>query len=431
MATGNDTKTAKLPDPGGLDFRFFYFSELFHRRICAGKIHDRIGKLDDLVFSIGEVWPECVGILIEHGWGKPTELVPWNRVLRIEDDAIFVQPPENGAAYPPFVDQPGWMLIENHLVGRTILDIDGRRIEAVNDVHVLESRGRMLLVHVDTSFNGFLRRWGFGRMQVVKENLISWKFVQPLNIEDAVTTDKVSLSVTKKQVHELPSEDLADVLEELSGEEQAALFSALDSEKAAETLGEAEPRAKRQLIAHMRAERARTVLAEMSIPRLADLFSVLPHDHVVDLMGLLPAATVKRLRSILSEREVTAEALMSSEYLAVTRDQTVGDVLRQIRGSGGEPHTFSYVYVIEGEERSLVGVVDLRELVLAKDEAAIGDVMTSPVIAAQHDDLRDDLEELFARYHYRLVPVADVHDHLLGVIRYTDIMKAAVTKVRG
>jgi sporulation protein YlmC with PRC-barrel domain len=60
------------------------------------------------------------------------------------------------------VDQPGWVLVDKHLMGRTILDIDGRRMEAVNDVQLLESNGRMVIIHVDTSLNGFLRRWGLG-----------------------------------------------------------------------------------------------------------------------------------------------------------------------------------------------------------------------------------------------------------------------------
>ena len=113
------------------------------------------------------------------------------------------------------------------------------------------------MVHVDISFNGFLRRWGLGWLHLVKDHFISWKYVQPLSLEDAVATDKVSLSITRRQIKELPSEDLADALEELSGEEQQALFSALDSEKAAETLIEAEPRAQRQIIANLRQERAR------------------------------------------------------------------------------------------------------------------------------------------------------------------------------
>jgi CBS domain-containing protein len=428
MATSNHKSMKNLELPG--EFRFLYFSQLIRRPVCKGKIQDRIGRVDDLVFSLSELYPEAVGIYLEHGWGKPTEFVPWKRVLRIEDDAIFVQPPETGDAYPPFVDQPGWMLLENHLVGRTILDIDGRRVEAVNDVHLLESRGRLAVVHVDTSFNGFLRRWHLGWLQLFKEDLIPWKYVQPLNVEDAVSTDKVSLSVTRKQLVDLPPEDLADALEELSGKEQEALFSALDSETAAEALLEAEPRAQRQLIADMREERAKSVLAEMNVAQLADLFAVLPHDHVTELTKMLPAETGRRLHAILSDREVTAHSLMTSDFLAAGRDDRAGDVLAGIRRSGGESDSISYVYIVDGEERTLEGVVDLRDLVLARDDAPMGEIMVSPVVSAEAEDLRDDLQELFAKYHYRLLPVVDARDHLLGVVRYNEIMKGLVMKVK-
>ena len=73
--------------------------------------------------------------------------------------------------------------------GAHILDIDGRRTEVVNDVRFLESQGRLLLIDVDLSFNGFLRRWGLGNHRWVKDDLISWKYVQPLSLEDAIPTD--------------------------------------------------------------------------------------------------------------------------------------------------------------------------------------------------------------------------------------------------
>ncbi len=414
--------------PGGDQaFRFLYFSELLKRPICAGKIRDRIGRLDDLVVSVGDhaPYPEAVGILVEHGWGKPTELIPWGRVLRIDDDAIFVKPSDDGGPYPPFVDQPGWMLVGRHLMGRTVLDTDGRRIEAVNDVHLLESAGRLAVVHVDTSFNGFLRRWGLGRFNLIKDRFISWKYVQPLSVEDAAATDKVSLSVTRRQLQELPPEDLADALEELSGQEQVALFSALDSETAAETLSEAEPRAQRQLIAGMRKERAKTVLSEMSVPQLADLFSVLPHDQQTALMALIPEAEAERVRAILAEREATAGALMSSDYVAVPKTTKVGEVLAQLRRSGREPRSLSYVFVVAGEENVLVGVVDLRELVLAPDDAEIASVMTSPVASADESLPRDDLEQLLVKYHFRMLPVVDAKDHLKGVVYFNELVKEA------
>jgi magnesium transporter len=271
-------------DPAGpaKDYRFHYFSELVNRPVCAGKIKNRIGRLTDLVVRLSEPYPEAVGIYLDHGWGKPNEFIPWDRVVKIDDDAVFVQPPE-GDRYPPFVDHPGWMLLDQHLMGKTILDMDGRRTEVVNDVHLLESKGRIVVVHVDISFNGFLRKWGLGWIRSMKDRFISWRYVQPLSLEDAVASDTVSLSITRAQIKELPSEDLADALEELSGKEQAAVFSLLDSEKAAETLMEAEPRAQRQIIANLRQERARNILTEMSTAQLADLFSVLPHDDKVEL----------------------------------------------------------------------------------------------------------------------------------------------------
>jgi magnesium transporter len=422
----------RIPDlpPGLGSYRFRYFLDLMKRPVCAGKIQDRLGKLTDLVFTLKEPYPEAVGIYLEHGWGKPTTFIPWERVLRIEDDAIFVMRPESGGPYAPFVDQPGWILLDTHLMGRTILDMDGRRMEAVNDVHLLEAKGHLLLVHVDASFNGFLRRWGLGRVPGIKEDLISWKYVQPLSVEDAVTTDKVSLSVTRRQLKELPSEDLADALEELSGTEQEALFSALDSEKAADTLMEAEPRAQRQLIATLRQERARQIFGEMTIPQLANLFSVLPHDDTVELLALLPIESVRRIKAILAEREARAGSLLSAEFVAYPKEATVGQVLGRIRRSGLEPRHVSYIYVVAAEENLLQGVVDLRELVLADDRATLGDLMGAPVVSAEQDDTQEDLAQIFAKYHYRMIPVVDPQDRLLGVIRYKDIMKELVTRAK-
>jgi CBS domain-containing protein/uncharacterized protein YrrD len=421
----------KVPDlPPGIDkYRFIYFSELLKRPVCINSIKNRIGKVTDLVFAVSEPYPEVVGIYLEHGWGKPTTFISWDRVIRLEEDAIFVRPPEADKSYPPFVDQPGWILLDQHLMGRTIVDMDGRRVEVVNDVHLLEARGRLLLVHVDIAFGGFLRRLGLGRLRWVNNDFISWKYVQPLSVEDAVKTDKVALSVTRKQIKELPSEDLADMLEELPGEEQQALFSALDSEKAAEALSEAEPRTQRKIIANLRRGRARTIFSEMTIPQLAGLFSILPHDNASELMTLLPPEQAERLKAILSEREASAGGMMATDFLAMGKNIAVGKAIEAIRQSGLEPGSISYLYIVNGGGRTLIGVVDVRELLLSADHLTLGEIMVSPVVTAAEDDVVDDLEELFVKYHYRMLPVVNADDTLLGIIRYNDIMKGAETRV--
>ncbi len=410
---------------------FHYFSELLKRRVCTETPQRTVGRVSDLVFRLAEPFPEAVGIYMSYTWGrKPVQFVPWPMVLRIGAEAVFVRPPEQGDMYPPFVDQAGWIMLEQHLMGRTILEIDGRKTEVVNDVHLLEAKGHLLLVHVDGSLNGLLRRWGLKRLIFKPDDLISWRFVQPFSVEDAVKSDRVMLSVTREQLRELPGEDLADALEELSGEEQEALFSALDSEKAAETLVEAEPRAQRQLIANLREGRARGILSEMSVAQIADLFSILPHDHVEEMLALLPQDQQTRVRAILSERETRAAALVSQDFLAMPAALTTGEALARIRASGKEPGAVSYVYVLREDGRTLDGVVDLRLLVLSPDAVLLSDIMVSPVVSAEADDLREDLAEIFAKYHYRLLPVVDRDDRLLGVIRYNDIMKGAGARAR-
>ncbi len=419
--------TATLTAKGEL-FTFYFFSELFHRRLrtTAGR---KVGRIDDIVFAMREPYPEAVGIVVEHGIGEEAGLIPWSHVRSIGPLLVEVAPPESGDRFPPFVDQPGWVLIDKHLMGRTILDIEGRRIEAVNDVHLLESKGRMVIAHVDTSFNGFLRKWGLGRLHLLKDQLISWKYVQPLSVEDAVATDTVTLSLEREELPELPAEDLADALEELSGEEQQALFSALEPDKAAETLVETEPRAQRQLIASLRREQAGAILTEMSVPQLAALFSVLPHDQTVELMKLLPPEDAERVEDILSEREVTAASLLSDEYITMTQERTVGDALAELRQSGREPDEISYVYIVGDPGDVLIGVVDLREMVLAGDHQTLEELMASPVVTVEEDDLQDDVARLFQKYQYRMVPVVDRNDHLLGVIRYQDVMKGLEGRV--
>ncbi|MGA9460687.1 MAG: CBS domain-containing protein [Desulfobaccales bacterium] len=405
----------------------FFFSELATRRVCARNIKNRLGKLTDLVFAMAEPYPEAAGLYLEHGWNQPTEFIPWDKVIKIDDDAIFVEPPEGGK-YPPFIDQPGWILLDKHLMGRTIVDLDGRRIEVVNDISLVEARCKLLLVDVDVSFNGFWRRWGLGRLHLAKSRLIPWKYVQPLSLEDAVSTDKVALSITRQNLVELPSEDLADVLEELSRHEQEAVFSALDSEKAADTLLEAEPRAQRQIITHLREEHAKSIFSEMTVPQLANIFSILPHDDVQDLIKVLEPEKAKRVHAILSEQETRAKSLMSPDFWAKPPDAKAGEVVAEIRRSGSEPQQISYIFVVD-RDKTLLGVVDLRELVVTGDEKGLQEIMASPVVAAEESDLREDVAQIFAKYHFRMLPVVDGADHILGVIYYQDIMKDLVIRV--
>jgi magnesium transporter len=176
-------------------------------------------------------------------------------------------------------------------------------------------------------------------------------------------------------------------------------------------------------VANLRKERARGILSEMSVPQLAALFAVLPHDDVTELMGLLPKEQADRLRALISQREVTARTLMSAEYIGVARESKVSEVLKDLRTSKRDPVSLTYVFVV-GPDKTLVGVVDLRDLILAPDDASVGDLMLFPVVTAQEGDLQADVAEMFAKYGFRIIPVVDAQDHILGVVDHRDIVGA-------
>jgi CBS domain-containing protein len=367
-----------------------------------------------------------VGVYLDHGWGEPDEFVPWDRVVDLFRAGILVKAPDQGEHYPAFVDQPGWLLADKHLMGRTVLDIDDRKIEAVNDVVLQQVDQHWRLVAVDTSFNGFLRKWRLPWLEtLIRDDLIPWKFVQPLSIEDATKSETLQLSVARAQLQDLPKEDLADVLEELSGEEQTALFSALEPEKAAETLTEAEPRAQRQIMANLRTERAMTILASLSTPQLVDLLTVLPHEDQLELCALLPEPRQTRVRAMLSEREAKAIDFMDQEYLTIVPEATVADAKARIRTSGLDYHGISYLYV-QVDQGPVLGVVDIRQILLATNAETMDSLMVSPVVTAEVDDVREDLTALFTKYHFRMIPVVDAEDRIQGVVRHGDMMKSGV-----
>lgn len=422
-------QNAATLDSGSGDFRFLWLTDLLGRPVRAVGSARRLGKLTDVVFSVRETYPEAVGLYLEHGWGKPTTFVPWDRVQKLGPDVIDVRPPEAAGDFGPFVDQPGWILGEKHLVGQTILDIDGRRVEAVNDVHLVESKGRLAIVHVDASLNGFLRRWRLGRLHVGEERLISWRYVQPLSVEDA-STDKVALSVTREQIQDLPGEDLADALEEIGGLAQQALFAALEPAKAAEALVAAEARAQRQIVARLPKEKAAEILGQLSPPQISDLLAVLPQDRVKQLTALLPQEIAARVEALVGQRDATAEALASPDFVVASKDRVAGAVLSELRKSRRPRSAISYVYVIDPVLRNLVGVVDLRDLVLAPDDATLASLMSSPAIAAGPGELRQGVEAVLRKYHFRMLPVVDDKDRVLGVVRYADVVNGPEAESR-
>lgn len=158
--------------------------------------------------------------------------------------------------------------------------------------------------------------------------------------------------------------------------------------------------------------------------QLANVCAALPHERMREVTAWLPPERARMVRTLLTEREVKARDMVSPDFVAKPAATPVGDVLSEIRAAGYAPRSLSYVYVVTEEAPVLQGIVDLRDLVLASDDTPLLEIMISPAVAAQDTDLREDLEKMFEKYGFGMLPVVDDQERLLGVIRYNDIMKA-------
>ena len=154
-----------------------------------------------------------------------------------------------------------------------------------------------------------------------------------------------------------------------------------------------------------------------------DLLSALPLDDRTELLAHLPREEADRVRHILGTHEAKAGSLVSAEFVALPKHTTAGDALRLLRERAPAPDSLSYIYVVTDPGEVLLGVVDLRELVLARETATLEELMISPAVSADAELGEQDVAELFEKYGWRMLPVVDSGDRLLGVIGYKDIRR--------
>jgi Mg2+ transporter MgtE len=291
----------------------------------------------------------------------------------------------------------------------------------------------MLLVGADIGLRGLLRRLGletlgksmarlFGRdLPMV---LVSWDVVQPLHGESG-PADAVHLRISGKRISKLHPADIADIVEELSARERSAIFAQLSDEMAAETLEELEPDDQRSVIENMDAERASEILEEMGPDEAADLLADLSEERAREILDLMETADADDVRELLSFPEDTAGGLMTTEYVVVSVGLTAQECIEALRVLEPEAEHVYYVYVIDDEEH-LIGVLSLRDLIVARPETPIAQFIRRNVFTVKLEATRDEVAAMMSKYNLMALPVVDDEDRLRGIITVDDALESVL-----
>jgi magnesium transporter len=215
--------------------------------------------------------------------------------------------------------------------------------------------------------------------------------------------------------------DLAEELTRLDGTGRALAFRLLPKDLALAAFEALDAPVQGELLEGLRDETVREFVAELD-----------PDDRV-ELLEELPAKVVNKLLADLSphERRLTtgllgypAEAvgrMMSPEYVALKATMTASEALERVRAVGGAAETV-YTLPVVAEDRTLVGITSLRQIVLAAPQAAVGRLMTEPIAASAFTD-REAAARLLQEADLLALPIVDAEDRLVGVFTVDDAME--------
>ncbi len=425
-----------------------FFSTLLHKNIydVEGR---RVGIVRDLSVSLHETFPVVTGMVVGSPLGNSHHdtIIPWPQVNHLEEEHIHLTVKQaHIASYMPLPDE---LLLARDILDKQIVDTQGFRVVKVNDLKLAQIKRTARLVGVDISFRGLLRRLGvlgpidlLTRPFAVKlgERTITWNYVEPIEVVTAGATTgqlqpalagvgagavgvvpQVQLNVSHKKLADLRPADIADILEQLDAEEAGEVLGRLDAETAADTLNEIEGAFQYELLSELDPERASDLLEMLPPDDAADILADIPQEEAERLLSLMPANESQPIRELLRYGAETAGGIMTTEALSLAQDLTVEDALVYLRRHSDHLEMIYYLYVVDDEKR-LVGVVSLRQLVTADPATRLRDLMDPDVISVTTDTDQEEVARVIARYDLLGVPVVDSEKHLVGMVTVDDVI---------
>jgi magnesium transporter len=167
------------------------------------------------------------------------------------------------------------------------------------------------------------------------------------------------------------------------------------------------------------------LIEKMSHDDRADLLRRLMPRVAEDLLRLVDEADRRDIATLVKYEGNTAGALMTTDYAWLPANISVADALDRLRLQAPDKETIYYVYVLDAQRRPL-GVVSLRDLILANRHALIRDVMEKEVVAVKVGDDREQVAKELARYNLLAIPVVDGDGRLVGIVTHDDVIDVVV-----
>ncbi|TYR79493.1 magnesium transporter [Priestia megaterium] len=227
----------------------------------------------------------------------------------------------------------------------------------------------------------------------------------------------------REEFLEMHTYDQGQFFEELDESLRFALYEMLSPEEMAGIFENVEIREEeyQDLLSEMHPTFAADMLAEMSTDDAVDVLNELDKEQVASYLTIMDEEAADEIKELLHYEEYTAGSLMTTEFVAIRANQTVRSAMQILRREAPEAETIYYIFVID-EEKHLVGVISLRDLIVADEETMISEVMNERVVSVSVAQDQEEVARTMRDYNFLALPVVDFQRHLLGIITVDDVI---------
>jgi magnesium transporter len=240
-------------------------------------------------------------------------------------------------------------------------------------------------------------------------------------VRASLSASAADLNQMKWELNQLPAIDVGDYIVELPPEQQAIAFRLLKKDHATDVFEYLPTDVQEELVSSLHHVQVRHLVESMRPDDRAELFDELPARIVRRLLQQLSAEERQATSTILGYPEGTAGRVMTTEYVRLKEGLTVGEALEKIRKTDHDKETIYYAYVTDNN-RKLVSVISLRQLLFTIPNVLVRDVASGRVIKAYTEMPQEEVARLMQRYDLIALPVVDREDRLVGIITIDDVV---------
>lgn len=212
--------------------------------------------------------------------------------------------------------------------------------------------------------------------------------------------------------------DLADLLMGLDAELQPLVFRMIDKSKAAEVFSYLDDEEQQALVQKFTPGEISSILEALSADDAVDFLEDMPANVVTRLLENVGTDTRNNINRLLKYEEDSAGSIMTTEYVTLHQEMTVGQALDKILRVGINSETVYTCYVVE--RRRLIGIVTGKELMTNHRDTRIADLMLKEFICVHTTDDKEDVAKRFSKYGLIAMPVLDKDELLVGIVTFDD-----------